>query len=178
MQELKEQNKEPSLMMADLNRLRICVDQQKDNTLQGEFFHALLGWRSFSTIWEAIDKTEDLLQQLDYPQAALQVRSFLRRAKPHASEERDAWLRAQAIRNDLRRELFYHLESEKNRTGKLATFCVIIQFRQNATWQGSVKWMEEQRQVCFRSALELVKLIQNVMPEKRRRNASTSVKGL
>ncbi len=46
-------------------------------------------------------------------------------------------------------------ELEKN-TG---TFVVKILDRQNATWQGTVTWVEEQKVQHFRSALELLKMI-------------------
>ena len=39
------------------------------------------------------------------------------------------------------------------------TFIVKIHECQNATWQGSVMWVEEQQEQYFRSALELLKLI-------------------
>ena len=39
------------------------------------------------------------------------------------------------------------------------TFLIKIMDQQNGTWQGSVTWVEEQREQHFRSALELLKLI-------------------
>lgn len=49
--------------------------------------------------------------------------------------------------------------SERN-TG---TFIVKIINKQNATWQGSVTWVDEQKTQNFRSALELIKLIDGAM---------------
>ena len=43
--------------------------------------------------------------------------------------------------------------------GGQATFIVQIKYRQNATWQGDVVWAEQNRKVYFRSALELMKII-------------------
>lgn len=45
------------------------------------------------------------------------------------------------------------------------TFIVKIMNTQNSTWQGSVTWVEEQRTQNFRSALELLKLIDGAMEE-------------
>ena len=45
------------------------------------------------------------------------------------------------------------------------TFIVKILNKQNSTWQGSVTWVEEQRTQNFRSALELLKLIDGAMDE-------------
>ncbi|NBK91634.1 hypothetical protein D5278_06500 [bacterium 1XD21-13] len=50
---------------------------------------------------------------------------------------------------------------EQKRGGK-ATFLVRVQYRQRATWQGQVTWLEKNRTVSFRSALELLKLIDSV----------------
>ena len=51
--------------------------------------------------------------------------------------------------------------------GKEGTFIVQVQCRQNATWQGQVIWAEENRKEHFRSALELIKLIDSAMDEQR-----------
>ena len=45
------------------------------------------------------------------------------------------------------------------------TFIVKILNEQNSTWQGSVTWVEEQRTQNFRSALELIKLIDGAIDE-------------
>ena len=49
--------------------------------------------------------------------------------------------------------------------GKKATFVVQVQYRQNATWQGTVTWLEEGKQSHFRSALELIKLMDSALEE-------------
>ena len=45
------------------------------------------------------------------------------------------------------------------------TFIVKIVNKQNSTWQGSVTWVEEQQTQNFRSALELIKLIDGAIDE-------------
>lgn len=45
------------------------------------------------------------------------------------------------------------------------TFVIKIVNQQNATWQGSVTWTEEQKVQNFRSALELLKLINVALGE-------------
>ena len=52
----------------------------------------------------------------------------------------------------------------KGRTEKeQGTFIIKILDKQNSTWQGSVKWVEEQKTQNFRSALELIKMIDGVL---------------
>lgn len=53
-----------------------------------------------------------------------------------------------------------------NRQKKTETFIIKVMDQQNATWQGSVTWADEQREQYFRSTLELLKLIDGAL-EKR-----------
>lgn len=50
--------------------------------------------------------------------------------------------------------------------GKKKTFIVDIKDNQNETWQGSLSWVQGNRTENFRSALELIKLIDSVVEEK------------
>lgn len=45
-------------------------------------------------------------------------------------------------------------------------FIVQITHQQNATWQGTVTWVDEDRTQSFRSALELIRLIDSAVCEK------------
>jgi len=47
--------------------------------------------------------------------------------------------------------------------GRLATFSLKILFRQNASWQGSLCWLENNQEVPFRSVLELLLLIDSAL---------------
>lgn len=42
-------------------------------------------------------------------------------------------------------------------------FIVDIRCRENATWQGEVRWVNQNKQCNFRSALELLKLIDGTL---------------
>ena len=51
------------------------------------------------------------------------------------------------------------------RGNKDNTFIVKILNKQNSTWQGSVSWVEGETTQCFRSALEMLKLIDGALEE-------------
>ena len=53
------------------------------------------------------------------------------------------------------------------RVGKLATFALQILFRRNASWQGSISWLEGKQRQSFRSVLELITLLNSAMEAKR-----------
>ena len=48
-------------------------------------------------------------------------------------------------------------------TGRQETFVVQILNTQNATWQGTVTWTDQKKTVPFRSALELILLMDSTL---------------
>lgn len=61
-------------------------------------------------------------------------------------------------------------EDDKKQKDKKATFIVQVQFRQNATWQGSIHWNEKNKTQYFRSTLEMIKLMDEALGEGREEN--------
>ena len=53
-------------------------------------------------------------------------------------------------------------------TGALATFAIRLIFRQNASWQGSITWLEGEVEQSFRSVLELILLMDSALMEGKR----------
>lgn len=54
-------------------------------------------------------------------------------------------------------------------------FIVQITHQQNATWQGTVTWVDENRTQSFRSALELIRLIDSAVGEADEAEAESAV---
>lgn len=55
-------------------------------------------------------------------------------------------------------------EKRLARTGAvLGTFQIYVLFRQNATWQGRLIWVEENMEASFRSVLELLRLLDSAL---------------
>lgn len=54
------------------------------------------------------------------------------------------------------------MEAEKGK----GTFVVKVLNTQNATWQGTINWLEGERTEAFRSALELIKLVDSALSPK------------
>ncbi|MBR9940278.1 hypothetical protein KE540_08490 [Lachnospiraceae bacterium Marseille-Q4251] len=57
------------------------------------------------------------------------------------------------------------LQDEKNRNtlGKKGTFVVHVQYLENSTWQGEIGWAEKNESLKFRSALELLKIMDSAL---------------
>lgn len=52
------------------------------------------------------------------------------------------------------------------RQKSIASFRICVMFRMNASWQGSCEWLEESKSANFRSVLELVQMIDEVLTAK------------
>lgn len=43
------------------------------------------------------------------------------------------------------------------------SFMIVIKDTQNASWQGTIEWLEQNKKQYFRSALEMIKLIDSAV---------------
>ena len=125
----------------------VCIDSYQNRVLQGRLNNpAWEGGESFQSLMEFFQKMETLLNQIQLPQSFTAMRSF---GETAAAQERDpSFQQAQC-------------------TGKLATFVVRVLFRQNASWQGAVTWLEGGQEESFRSALELALLMDSALQKNK-----------
>lgn len=125
----------------------VCVDGYDEHVLRGRLYnpHQPEGI-AFRSVMEFLLRMEDLLDDMHFPQSFSAVRSF------GAPPERTAASPPAAERQE----------------GQRATFAVRVLFRQNASWQGSLTWLEEGKEESFRSVLELLLLMHSALdPETR-----------
>ena len=108
---------------------------------------------------------ERLYDELQHPQAALRIRSFQieRRKKRRTAKKEEAL----ALPEHMGKEMKVMEEFEKvtEQRGRDSTFIIHVKYRQNASWQGEVTWVDKQKKEHFRSALELVRLIDSAVGE-------------
>ena len=122
---------------------QVCVDSYHDGVLAGRLYNqAVSEALSFHSTVQFLLQMEDLLDQMQFPQPFHAVRSFGELPpKPSGQVSRDA---AQPA-------------------GEKATFVLKVFFRQNTSWQGSITWTETGLDQNFRSALELLFLIDDAL---------------
>ena len=119
----------------------VCVDSYDNGVLCGQFFNPFLDApQTFRSLSEFLIMMECTLDSMQLPQAYAASRSFTPSpvylpGKPAAD--------------------FHH--------GKKATFSLSIRFRQHNSWQGTITWLEGGKKQSFRSALELIRLIDSTM---------------
>jgi len=119
----------------------VCIDSYENKEWSGRFYNPYIEGESFESLTWFLIKMEQLLDQMKFPQACNTVRSFL----PSPEPERKRSL------------------AEGPPKGELATFEVRVIFRQNASWQGTVTWVNEGMEQSFRSVLELIFLMDGAL---------------
>ena len=97
----------------------------------------------FENLTQLLFTLEARLDELNHPQKSMEPRRF------------DAPTQIEKIS-----------PREGGESRELACFKVEILFRQNASWQGSLAWMERGAQAQFRSVLEFVILLDSVLMGK------------
>lgn len=133
------------------NLINICIDSVDDGEMTGKIYHCYSEEAiAFSNIIRMIETVEEFFDCLQFPQAATQTRSF------HRKES----VQGQKLEKKLEQEQILQMRGQKG------TFLLNVKYRQNSTWQGSVTWVDEQREQYFRSALELLKLIDGALVTK------------
>ena len=118
---------------------KICVDSYEDRVLKGRLYNLFYEAPIvFNSTMEFLIKMDALMNEMEYPQPFSEMRSF-QRPQPTSFKER----------------VF------KEEPGSVCTFMIRVMFRQNASWQGRLTWANKKREESFRSALELLFLIDN-----------------
>ena len=127
----------------------ICVDSAEMGTLNGTLYYKYKAEGiPFSGLEELILMVETIMDRVNCPQSSIDKRSFRREDSLQIgmAERREELMAMRKLDTNLNR-------------GEKATFILQVKFRQNASWQGSVQWVEEKKTLHFRSALELIKII-------------------
>ena len=145
--------------------IRVGIDRYSDSDWSGKIYTRLQTEPiEYRNIGEMLEAMENIWDALGFPQEATIDRSF---AKQQILRKKKSVINVSYIKeakDKIKTELS-EADMEKKR-GEKDTFIVRIQYRQNATWQGHVTWVDENKTVPFRSALELIKLIDSTQNEK------------
>lgn len=137
------------------NLICIGIDGGNNGEYTGRIWHQYSDEPlSFQGTMEMVRSIENLFNQWNFPQSSTDSRSFSNK-KPIAGEAQRKGVELQMDASRLH-----------NKYGGKGTFVVHVRYRQNATWQGDVIWAEKNERQSFRSALELLKLIDSALDSK------------
>lgn len=124
----------------------IGVDSYVDKRLMGTaFFPSLETKREFSNLIQLLIMFEESMDALNYPDEYTAIKSFSENLKKKTPQFEGS------------------MRSNTDFAGVLATFKVKVVFRQNASWQGIITWIEGRQEQTFRSVYELIRLMDNAL---------------
>ena len=130
-------------MKGEMNRIvMIYVDSYENGVPEGRFcISADNVIQTFHSLTQLLKGIKEELDEAKFPQAFDEIRQFQDPRKQSHEAERES----------------------NTCPGAEATFAVRILFRQNASWQGTIKWVDGKQEESFRSVLELILLMDNAL---------------
>ena len=142
---------------SETSKIYVHIGRCSADAVTGELFFPGTGKSAhFIGLDELLSVTETVLDELSYPQPTFQHRTFHERIT-RKRKERDCIVQEHEEDKE---------ESELKKLGNDATFVIHVKYRQNATWQGEIKWVSRDKAQYFRSDLELVRLIEDALDEE------------
>lgn len=137
--------------------IRICIDEHENGDIRGRLFNAYYKEALiFDNGMDMIRQLDEIFNTFGYPHATMDLRSF-----EGDTVQKIARKTPTRVRMAPSVTLYTH-----NANGRLATLRLRVMFRQNASWQGNIKWVEEELEENFQSVLELMLLIDSVFDEE------------
>lgn len=135
------------------NGIVLCVNSRNGENIEGELYH---GYSKegipFIGYEEIIRIAEKLFNALGFPHMGTSDRDIDGHVNSYNKEEG----MARVLKDE---------EMLANH-GDMGTFVIRVQHRQHSSWQGRVTWLEEDKSVYFRSALELIKIIDGALDQR------------
>jgi len=133
----------PDEMRVNVLRITSYKDKNFEGYLENPFYNEVKWFNNLTHLLFLLEETAD---ELNYPQRSNERRSIM--DKPPDVKRSDS-----------------HSSQERHLSKPIASFKIRIMFRQNVSWQGYCEWMDEKKGANFRSALELVQLMDSVLPD-------------
>lgn len=146
-----------AMIPSTVTKTLVCVDDNTAMEIAGTIHNPYMPTSvSFQGVSEMINAMDRFFNDISFPQAFYSDRIF---SEPKTTKKQ---------LDNPEREVQRYMTDDLfvNEQGKKATFVVQVQFRQNASWQGTITWNEKKKQQRFRSTLELIKLMNNALEEE------------
>lgn len=132
------------------NGIVLCVDRKDRGSIEGKLYHGYSREGILFKGYEDIIKTaEKLFNALGFPYMGTGDRDI--EGRTHSYTKKEGMTR---VLKD---------EEMLEKHGDMGTFVIRVQHRQHSSWQGRVTYLEKDESVYFRSALELIKIIDGAL---------------
>ena len=138
-------------VLAAPNLITVCVDESQASEISGRLYHGYSQEpQSFENVVQLIRYMADFYDSIRFPESSVVLREF-------TSEKR-------AMEELHEKSMEYQQLMEQS--GICATFHIFVKYRQNATWQGSIQWLDKKKTQRFRSTLELIQLMDSALDSR------------
>lgn len=149
-----------SLVPSTVAKALICIDDVIDGDMTGRLYNMFMPEPvGFASVFGFVGVLDKFFDDMDFPRSYYEDRVFKPKPKPATSKKIE-----KEVQQYMPEDIFV------NEQGKKATFVVQVQFRQNATWQGTITWADEKRTQRFRSTLEMIKLMDDALMEESKKS--------
>ena len=149
--------------------VRVCIDEFHISSWKGRIYTLLNNEEiRFQSTDELLSIMGLFWDKLGFPQESTISRSFTAPKQSQLQKQTEEFFHILYPKDGTRDKVKVEMMEDDmgNKQGDKGTFLVRIQYRQNASWQGHVTWVDKNKTVPFRSALELIKLIDSTQDDK------------
>ena len=144
-----------SMVPSTASRVVIRVERSATYGMSGLIYNPYLDKiEPFSDVLDLTNKLDDMMDTISFPQPSTAYRSFKVKRKRPSQPGDEMEQRTEQLEMELKDTL---------RKQDADVFVVHVQFRQNATWQGTIKWAGQDEEVRFRSTLEMLKIMDSAL---------------
>lgn len=126
----------------------LCVDYYRDEKINGRIYHRYQTEPiRIGGMLEAVFEIDAFFDRLGYPFPGTEIHCFIKHEKTQRIKMTRKLSDEEMLKNN----------------GEQGTFIIRVEQRQHSSWQGRVTWVEEGKTENFRSALELLKMIDGAL---------------
>ena len=126
----------------------LCVDYYRDEKIYGRIYHRYQTEPiRIGGMLETVFEIDAFFDRLGYPFPGTESHYFIKHEKTQRIKMTRKLSDEEMLKNN----------------GEQGTFIIRVEQRQHSSWQGRVTWVEEGKTENFRSALELLKMIDGAL---------------
>lgn len=147
------------------NGIVLCADKKNGHNIRGRFYH------SYSRDYVPFENADQLLfgmelffDSIRFPFPSTKTRSFADLVKNGYNKTKaQARIRLCSKSRTMKKEKVMKDRELLDRHGDIGSFIIRVNQRKNSSMQGRLTWVEKNKTVSFRSAWEMIRLIDSAL---------------
>ena len=154
------------------NGIVLHAERGAGHSIRGWFYHAYSREQiPFENADQMIFRMEEFFDSIRYPHPSTNIRTFAETGKKSDKSDKSGndCEKEELLTNTSRRlrirERVMDDQELLSKHGDLGSFIIRVQHRQNSSMQGRLTWVDKNKTVFFRSAWEMIRLIDSALEE-------------